>query len=199
MVVALVAIGCASGDSQMVGAPPPTTPAQVSPGAGNDVIPTSQQLDVRLLSPLSSETAKVEQRFETTTIVDLMEGEDVLVPAGSLVRGVVSSVDDADRLDRTGRMTLAFDRLTVRGRSHDIRAHAVQAFESEGIREELPQIAAGAGVGALLGGLIGGVRGTIAGILIGGGGVIAATEGEDVELPVGTVLRIQFDSPVMIR
>ena len=38
----------------------------------------------------------------------------------------------------------------------------------------------------------------IAGVLIGGGGVIAATEGTDAELPAGTVLRVRLDSPVTI-
>ena len=33
-------------------------------------------------------------------------------------------------------------------------------------------------------------------ILIGGGGTIAATEGKDVELPAGTVLRVRVDSPL---
>ena len=48
---------------------------------------------------LSSDTAQVEDRFEATTVVDLYQGNDVLIPAGSVLRGVVSSVEqgDADR------------------------------------------------------------------------------------------------------
>jgi hypothetical protein len=38
-----------------------------------------------------------------------------------------------------------------------------------------------------------------AGILIGGGGTIAATEGTDVELPAGTVLRVRMDAPLNLR
>ena len=34
---------------------------------------------------------------------------------------------------------------------------------------------------------------------IGGGGTIAATEGKDVDLPVGTVLRVRLDSPLDLR
>jgi hypothetical protein len=33
----------------------------------------------------------------------------------------------------------------------------------------------------------------LAGILIGGGGTVAATEGKDVDLPPGTVLRVRID------
>jgi hypothetical protein len=35
-------------------------------------------------------------------------------------------------------------------------------------------------------------------VLVGGGGTIAATEGSDVDLPVGTILRIQLDQPLEI-
>ena len=40
------------------------------------------------------------------------------------------------------------------------------------------------------------MKGAITGILIGGGGVVAATEGKDVELAPGTVLRMRLDQPL---
>ena len=54
------------------------------------------------------------------------------------------------------------------------------------------------GVGAILGGILGGFKGALAGILVGGGGTIAATEGKQVDLPQGTVLRVRFDSPLKV-
>ena len=57
------------------------------------------------------------------------------------------------------------------------------------------KIGAGAGVGAIIGGIIGGAKGALLGVLIGGGGTIAATEGKDVKLPPGTVLRVRLDPP----
>jgi hypothetical protein len=162
-------------------------------------IPVGTEFDVRLSTPLSSNTAQVEDRFEATTMVDLRDGDRILVPAGSVVRGVVSSVTEAGRLDRKGSMTVAFDRITIRGRSYPMRATVTQALESEGIRGETGRIGTGAGVGAIIGGILGGVKGAIAGILIGGGGVIAATEGQDVELPAGSVLRVRLDSALGLR
>ena len=64
---------------------------------------------------------------------------------------------------------------------------------------EKERIGAGAGVGAIIGGIIGGLKGALAGILIGAGGTIAATEGEDVELPPGTTLRVRMDAPLVLR
>jgi hypothetical protein len=154
------------------------------------------ELDIRLQTPLSSKTSKVEDRFEATTLVDLVKDGRTLIPAGSLVRGFVSAVDDAGRLDRKGHLSLMFERITVNGRTYPLRATVTKAIESEGIESEVGKIGAGAGVGAIIGGIIGGVRGALTGILIGAGGVIAGTEGEDVELPAGAVLRIRVDSPL---
>lgn len=168
-------------------------------GSNNSAIPVGQELDARLQSELSSETAQVEQRFEATTVADLLRGNDVLIPAGSIVRGIVSSVTKATRLERKGSLTVAFDQVTIRGRNYPMRGTVVQALESEGIRGEAGKIGAGAGIGAIIGGIIGGVKGALLGVLIGGGGTIAATEGKDVTLPVGTILRIRLDTPPAIR
>jgi hypothetical protein len=162
-------------------------------------IPVGTEFDVRLQSALNSGTAQVEDRFEATTLVDVSQGDRVLIPAGSVMRGVISSVNKAGRLDRKGSLTVAFDQVTVRGRDYPLRATVTQALESEGIKGETAKIGTAAGVGAIIGGILGGFKGALAGILIGGGGTIAATEGEDVELPAGTVLRVRLDAPLQLR
>jgi hypothetical protein len=163
-------------------------------------IPVGTEFDVRLANTLSSKTAQVEDRFEATTMVDLRDERGrVLVPSGSTMRGVVSSVNKATRTDRKGSLTVAFDRVTVGSRSYPIRATVTQALESEGIMGEKEKIGIGAGAGAILGAILGGAKGALAGILIGGGGTIAATEGKDVELPAGTVLRTRLDSPLALQ
>ena len=150
---------------------------------------------MRLEKELTSDTAQVEDRFEATTAVDLYRGNDVLIPAGSLMRGVVSSVNRASRTDRKGSMTVAFDQVTVNGRAYPLRGTVTQALESEGIKGEIGRIGAGSAVGAIIGGIIGGTKGALLGVLIGGGGTIAATEGKDVHLPAGTLLRVRMDTP----
>jgi len=163
-------------------------------------IPVGTEFDVRLQTPLSSKTAQVEDRFEATTAVDLTDANGrVIAPAGSVMRGVVSAVNKAGRIDRKGSLQVAFDRVTVKGRSYPIRATVTQALESEGIMGEKEKIGIGAGAGAILGAILGGVKGAVAGILIGGGGTIAATEGKDVELPAGTLLRVRLDSPINLQ
>jgi hypothetical protein len=201
--LAAAAVGCAATTSQPEPGPVGTTgtisdPEPVSIAGDQNRVPVGQELDVRLQSRLGSETANVEDRFDATTLVDMRQDTDVLIPAGSVVRGVVASVEPATRLDRTGSLTLSFDQITVRGVEYPIRAMATEVFRSEGIEGEAPRIGAGAGVGAIVGGILGGLRGALAGVLIGAGGTIAATEGEDVVLPAGTIIRIRFDSPLQL-
>jgi hypothetical protein len=160
------------------------------------VIPLNTELDVRLQTPLNSGTAQVEQRVEATTMVNLYRDDDLIVPAGSLLIGHVAAVDSASRTDRKGSVALQFTRLNVDGRTYDVRVSVTKALESEGLKGEVGRIGAGAGVGAIIGGILGGVKGAVTGILIGAGGVLVATEGKDVDLPVGTVLRVRFDTEV---
>ena len=162
-------------------------------------VPAGTELDVRLDRELNSGSEQVEDRFSATTLADLYQGDRVLIPAGSVLRGVVSSVTPATRTERKGALTVAFDQINVNGRSYPIHATVSQALESEGIRGEAGKIGAGAGVGAIIGGILGGAKGALLGILIGGGGTIAATEGTDVDLPAGTVLRVRMEQPVDIR
>jgi hypothetical protein len=168
--------------------------------SGRSTIPEGQEIDVRLERELSSDTAQVEDRFEATTVADLSTGNNnVLIPAGSVMRGVVSSVNRASRTDRKGTLTVAFDQITIDGRVYPMRGTVTEALESEGIRGEAGRIGAGAGVGAIIGGILGGVKGALLGVLIGGGGTIAATEGKDVTLPPGTILRVRLDEPPNVR
>jgi type IV secretory pathway VirB10-like protein len=164
-----------------------------------DEVPAGTDIDVRLENAVSSESAQVEDRFAATTVADLYNGNRLLIPSGSTVRGVVTSVNKAGRVDRKGKLTLAFDRVTVNGRSYPMRGTVEQALESGGYRDDAGKIGAGAGVGAIIGGILGGMKGALAGVLIGGGGVVAATEGQDVTLPAGTVLRIRLESAVTMR
>jgi hypothetical protein len=195
--------------------PPPSSAPEPSPSStasssqsssrstgserGRGVVPVGTELDVRLQTPLNSGTAKVEDRFEATTLIDLEEDGGLLIPAGSTVRGVVTDVKSAGRVERKGSLTLSFDQVTVNGRSHPIRGTVTQTMEAGGYRQDAGKIGTGAVIGGIIGGILGGGKGALAGVLIGGGGVVAATEGQDVDLKPGTVLRMRFDSELSLR
>jgi hypothetical protein len=194
---AVAVAGCGSTTASRPATTAPTGPVQVDSSEAG-VIPVGQEIDVRLQTPLSSETSTVEQRFEATTVVDVMQNGRVLIPAGSIVRGVVADVKRPGRIDRQGSLTLSFDQIEVRGRTHQIRGLATQVFESGGIREEGGTAGAGAGVGAVVGGIFGGWSGALLGAVIGAGGAIVATEGKDITLPAGSIIRVRMDSSLRL-
>ncbi len=161
-------------------------------------VPTGTEIDVRLQNNLNSGTTMVEDRFEATTLLDVIVDGRTLIPAGSVMRGVVTAVEPAGRLNRTARMTVSFDQVTVSGRAYPMRGTVTQAIEGEGIKGDIGTAGAGAGVGAILGAVLGGAKGAVLGAVLGGGGTIAATEGKQVDLPQGAVLRVRIDSPLAL-
>ena len=60
------------------------------------------------------------------------------------------------------------------------------------------QGAIGAAIGGILGKVLGGTKGAIVGVLIGGAGGAIASNGDDVELPAGTVFTLQLDRAVNV-
>jgi hypothetical protein len=186
----------AGGGDPVVSADPVMTDDPMAEPKGY-VVPVGTQLDARLQTHLNSGTAKQEDRFEATTVVDYLQDGAVVIPAGTVVRGFVSSVRPAGRLDRRGSVTLSFDEIRFGNRSMRLRATVSQALDGK-MAEDATRIGAGAVLGGILGGIFGGGKGALLGVLVGGGGTIAATEGSDVDLPVGTILRIHLDEPLEI-
>jgi len=162
-------------------------------------VPAGTELDARMQTALNSGTAQVEDRFEATTLVDLMTDGRVAIPSGSVLRGVVSSVEAATRTNRTAKMTVTFDQVTVNGRDYPLRGTVTEALQGEGIKGDIGKAGAGAAIGGILGAVLGGGKGALLGVLIGGGGTIAATEGKELDLPQGTVLRVRLDSPLQVH
>jgi hypothetical protein len=160
-------------------------------------LPVGTELEVRLQNALSSATAKIEERFEATTIVDVNRANELVIPAGSVARGFVSSVSAAGRLNRKGSITLSFDQMIINGKRPPMRASLVKVIEGSGT-EDAKRVGAGAVVGGIIGGMLGGGKGALAGVMIGAGGTVAATEGSNAELPVGTILRIRLDQPLEV-
>jgi hypothetical protein len=162
-------------------------------------VPVGTEMDVRLTNSLDSGTAMVEDRFEGTTVDDLRVDGRVAIPAGAVVRGVVTEVKPATRTNRTARMTVSFDQVTVNGQAHPIHGTVTEAIEGSGLKGEVGKVGVGAGAGAAIGGLLGGVKGALLGVAIGGAGTLAATEGKEVRVPQGSVLRVRLDSPVQMQ
>jgi hypothetical protein len=100
-------------------------------------------------------------------------------------------------LNRKGSITLSFDQIIVNGKRPPMRASLVKVIEGSGA-DDAKRVGAGAVAGAIIGGMLGGGKGALAGVMIGAGGTVAATDGSNADLPVGTILRIRLDQPLEV-
>jgi len=153
---------------------------------------------VRLDEPVSSKTARREDRVEASVYRPVRTGGTLAIPAGSRIRGIVREAAPAERPSKGGRLELEFDSLYLGPDRIDIRGQ-VAAIQDEGHGSET---AGKAGIGAVLGGVLGGIlgggKGAIVGVLAGGTGAVVGTKGDDVELPAGSILTVRLERPVTI-
>jgi hypothetical protein len=162
-------------------------------------LPEGTEVSVRLEQALSSRTARLEDRFEATVARPVYLDGRIVIPDGSRVQGTVTEVQRAQRPARGGRLNLAFDRLLLDdGSTVDLTARVVQVHEDIGSGDTVKQGAIGAAIGGILGKVIGGTKGAIVGVLLGGAGGAIASNGDDVELPAGTVFTLQLDRAVNV-
>jgi hypothetical protein len=158
-------------------------------------VPAGTGIQVSLEDPLSSRTARVEDRVSTLTVRDVLIEGRVAIPAGTQIRGIVREVEPARRPSKAGRLMLEFDALFIDGDRHDLVARVSEIQEGSGAARKA---GIGAVVGAVVGGILGGKDGAIAGVLIGGGGAVAGSRGEDVELPAGSVVTIRLERGLVV-
>lgn len=168
--------------------------------SGSMTLPEGTEMQVRLDTPLSSRTARAEDRFEGTVMVPVYVDNRMVVPAGARVRGTVVSAEPADRPARGGKLDLAFNTLELEDNTRvDVRSRVVSISESIDRSETGQKAGIGAALGALLGSVIGGKKGALLGLIVGGAGGAITSRGEEVELPEGTILTLRTERPVTIR
>jgi hypothetical protein len=169
-------------------------------GRGAYSLPAGLEFTVRLGRSLSSKTARMEDRFDATVDVPVRTDQGAVLPAGTMLQGIVRNADPAERPSKSGRLDLDFYALHVGTTRLDVRARVVQI----GPRPQKGGASAGkkAGIGGLLGGVLGvalgGGAGAVIGIVTGGAGAVLDTKGQEVELPEGTRLTVRLDQPLEV-
>jgi hypothetical protein len=167
---------------------------------GDGTLDVGTDIQVRLEQPLSSRTARMEDRFETTVVRDIRVNGRTVVPTGSRVRGIVQAAEAAERPAKPGKLELTFDTLTLPGGSRsDIRTRVISIKEDVDRGDTARKGGMGALLGAVLGRVVGGTKGALIGLVVGGAGGIVASKGDDVELPEGSVLTLRLERPLTVR
>lgn len=165
--------------------------------AGQIDVPDGTEIQLRLEEPISSKTARPEDRVVATVAEPVYPARKgrVAIPAGTEVRGVVEAVQRAERPSKGGRLEMSFDSLVVDEQRVSMDARVVEVKEG-GIDERK------AGLGALIGGVLGAVvdgkKGALVGAILGGTGAVVASSGSEVELPAGTLLTLRLERPLRL-
>ena len=129
-----------------------------------------------------------------------VDGVEVL-PAGSVVRGNVASVESAGKVKGRASLGLLFSSLTAYNERHPISARwAAQAESTK--KQDATKIGIGAGAGAIIGGIIGGGKGAATGAVVGGGAgtaMVLTSEGKPIALGDGAEITVKLANPIDVK
>lgn len=165
-------------------------------------VPAGTLVEVRLETNLNSGKSEAGDEFAATVTEDVIVGGHRAIPAGSTVYGKVAGVVPAKRGAGNARMTLAFDRLKMKGGSSTEIVAGLSQKSGSKKKRNAAIIGGSAAGGALLGRMIGkDTKGAVVGALAGGAvgtGVVMSKEGEQVKLPAGTEMTIKLDEAIRV-
>lgn len=152
-------------------------------------IPAGAQLDLLLTREIDAGVVKIDEKFEATLVTPVAMGGSTLLPDGSIVSGYIGSVRVAGR-DQESRMALAFS--TIRVNDRDLRMRGTVAAVLSSRKPEDPRSAAGPISGVPTG------PAAVSNVVVSTGGSILAKDGRNVRLPVGVILRVRLDEPIVL-
>jgi hypothetical protein len=170
---------------------------------------------VRINEEISSENARVGDRFTTTTVDPVYAGGVEVIPAGSIVTGRVASVLRASRKSKAGTLGVSFVSVqlpsgmtrSINGSLTDAASESLSS-DNEGqvsgrssMKRNVVFIGGGAAAGALIGAIAGGGKGAgIGGILGGGAGAAGAyfSKGKEAVVKRGTEFGVVLNQSVAL-
>jgi hypothetical protein len=164
-------------------------------------IPEGTKLPLELITPVNSDSNRVEDTVEARLAAPVQVDGIEVVPAGARVAGIVSSVVPAGKVKGRASVALKFTDLRTHEESYPIQARfGLTAPATK--KDDAMKIGIPAAGGALIGAIIGGGKGAAIGATIGGGGGTAAvlmTPGKEIVLPSGTTIAVALDGAVDVK
>ncbi len=188
-----------------VAAVPPAASAPAAPPAPvyrEFTVPSGTAFAIELRTAVASDTSAVEQSVRgTLRRAVVVDGVEVL-PAGAAVSGSVTAVERAGRVKGRARLAMRFTSVTIDDDAVRMSTASIAREAAATKGEDAAKIGIGAGAGAVIGAIAGGRKGAVVGGTVGGAagtGVVLATRGDEVELPVGTALSTTLTQPLVVR
>jgi hypothetical protein len=174
------------------------------------VVPSGTKFPIVMDTAVDSDTSQEGDEFSARTSEDLSIDGQTVVPAGSIIKGRIATLNAPKRLNRTGSVALKFDTITTPdNRQIPLAANLVARGGVVHARRGLKDIAidateftlptaVGIGIGAIAGAKSSSI-GTGGGALIGAGvgiavglAILCAKKGKKVDVRPGDELKIQL-------
>jgi hypothetical protein len=194
------------------------SPPAASAAADARDVPAGTVIPVNLTSRISTKHAHEGDGIYAQTAVPIVVNNEIVIPAGSFVRGKIGHVQQPGRIKGRAEMTFSFHNITLpTGVSLEIHAslggtggaverkgEATVVGDTGDDAEEILTDAAkgtgsGAAVGVIYGGAGGAAKGAAAGAAAGAAGSALAAlirRGDPLILEPGTMIEIVLDRPI---
>ena len=165
------------------------------------VVGAGTSINVRLDSKISSESAHRGDSWTGTVTQNVYSGNQVVIPAGTPVTGVVTTAAQGTHSTRA-QIGLAVRRVEMNGQTRTMYADTPPIVAGSSRAKKIGAIAGGAAVGALLGHTVArGNHGTLIGGLVGGAAGYGLTRNalRTLELKPGTEVSFTTRQDVAVR
>jgi hypothetical protein len=166
-------------------------------------VPSTSVIGLRIETPLSTETANLEDRVEARVIRDLTVDGRTAIPAGTRALGSVTMVERGGKVKERARLGVRFHTLVLAdGGQLPIRTDTIIREGESPAGDSARKIGGAAVGGAILGALMGGKKGAIVGSTAGAAGgtaVVMAGDRNAATLPAGSVVTVRLSSPVSVE
>ena len=176
----------------------PSRPAKPEPQFREVTIPAGTALNVRLVTPLTSNKSVAEDPVSGTTVGPVVVQGVTAVPAGTEILGTVREARRSGRVKGRASIAFRFERLIVRDERYQIQTAQVTRQAAPDRSDDVKKGVIGGAAGAIVGGIVGGGRGAAIGAGAGATGAVLATRGDEVELPAGTTVHTTLQEPLKV-
>ena len=176
------------------------TPAP-APAPEPPTLPRGTRLEVRLSQTIDVKHAESGERFSGTLAEPVVDGNTVVVPAGSGATGEVLVAHRRGRFKGQSVLALTLTRLDVNGTQYRIDTGSLARTKKGKGKRSAALIGGGAGMGMLIGGLATGGVGLLVGGLAGGGaGALGAafTGNRDLSIPAESVVTFRLQDALTL-
>jgi hypothetical protein len=194
--------GAPAGQAPQTAAPamqqPPAQPTPPPP----IVIPAGSDVVVRMGTGLSSKYSHTGGTFTGTLANAIAVGNQIAIPAGVGVTGVVSEAKSAGRFKGAAILAIQLTSINVNGIPVNVSTDEYIVTQKGKGKRTAALIGGGAAGGALIGGIAGGGKGAGIGALIGAGAGTAGaafTGNKELSIPAESAVSFTTKAPISIQ